>query len=506
MPSAVEDKPKPSAHDDHGVAQDINWEDYRDHLTTADKDGHRRWLYPKKPSGYWYEHRTHLSWLLIAVMFAGPWIRINGNPLLLINIVERRFSILGQIFWPQDTLIFAVAVLVFFAGIMIFTTAFGRLWCGWTCPQTVMMEMVFRKLEYLIEGDAAEQRALDAAPWTAKKFAKKVLKHTVFFGASFIIGNTLLAYIIGSDQLLHIQFDDPRNHLVGLTFMTLFSLLFYAIFARFREQACTFICPYGRFQSALLDENTLLVAYDNARGETRAPLHRDETFDQRKAEGKGDCVNCRACVAVCPTGIDIRNGVQMECVNCTACIDACDTIMDKVGQPRGLIRFASLNNIAHGTPQRFTPRMALYAAVLTGLITLFLYLVFTRCDVETTLLRAPGSLFQVTADGNIENLYTVKVVNKTMHDIPVELRLEGRPGKVRVMGSSDFTVPAAKLAQTSVLIELKSKQLDGASTKLKLGVYSQGKLLETIHTAFVGPRRSEHDEEHERHERKSDRH
>jgi cytochrome c oxidase accessory protein FixG len=488
--------PRPDAH---GVAQEIQWEDFRDHLTTAEKDGSRRWLYPKRPGGFWYEHRTHLSWLLIAIMFAGPWIRINGNPLLLVNIVERRFSILGQIFWPQDTVIFAVAMLVFFAGIMIFTTAFGRLWCGWTCPQTVMMEMVFRKLEYLLEGDAAAQRALDAAPWTARKLARKALKHALFFGLSFAIGNTLLAYLIGSEQLLRIQLDDPRRHIAGLTFMTLFSLLFYAIFARFREQACTFICPYGRFQSALLDENTLLVAYDHKRGEKRGPLgsHRREAAENppatstpspAQANGHGDCVDCRACVAVCPTGIDIRNGVQMECVNCTACMDACDTIMDKVGRPRGLVRYASLDNIAHGTPQRFTARMRLYAAVLAGLIALFLYLVFTRSDVETTLLRAPGSLFQVTADGKIGNIYTVKVVNKSLHDIPVELRLEGAPGQVRVMGGGDFTVPAAKLAQTSVLIELEPQQLTGARTKLKLGVYSQGKLLETVHTAFVGPR------------------
>ncbi|MFA6546061.1 MAG: cytochrome c oxidase accessory protein CcoG [Limisphaerales bacterium] len=499
--AVVEEKPKPNVHGEHSAVQEIQWDDFRDHLSTAEKDGRRRWLYPRRPAGFWHDHRTRLSWLLIAVMFAGPWIHIGGNPLLLVNIVERRFSILGQIFWPQDTVIFAVAMLVFFAGIMIFTTAFGRLWCGWTCPQTVMMEMVFRKLEYLIEGDAAEQRALDAEAWTGRKIFKKALKHIVFFSASFIVGNTLLAYIIGSDQLLHIQLDDPRNHVVGLTFMILFSLLFYAIFARFREQACTFICPYGRFQSALLDENTLLVAYDNKRGETRAPLHRDETFDQRRAEGKGDCVNCHACVAVCPTGIDIRNGVQMECVNCTACIDACDAIMDKVGRPRGLIRFASLNNITHGTRQRFTPRMALYSGVLTALISLFIYLVFTRCDVETTLLRAPGSLFQVTPGGRIENLYTMKIVNKTMHDIPVELRLENLSGTVRVMGGGGFTVPAAKLAQTSVLIELDPGQLHHTNTKLKIGIYTaKGRLLETVATAFAGPRESDHHEESEKHE------
>jgi cytochrome c oxidase accessory protein FixG len=407
----------------------------------------------------------------------------------MINLLERRFSILGQIFWPQDTVIFAVAMLVFITGIIIFTTAFGRLWCGWACPQTVMMEMVFRKIEYLLEGDAHEQRALDAAPWNARKVCKKALKHAVFLGLSFIVGNTLLAYIIGSDALLAIQFDDPRNHLVGLTAMTLFTLLFYSIFARFREQACTFICPYGRFQSAMLDENSMVVAYDQKRGEQRGPLHRDQSHDQRAAAGLGDCVACRQCVAVCPTGIDIRNGTQMECVNCTACIDACDAIMDKVGRPRGLIRFASLNNIERGERQRFTARMKLYASILTALVALFLFLVFTRAEVETTLLRAPGALFQQTAEGKIANLYTLKVINKSNRDLPVELKLENLPGAVRLMGLGAFTVPKAKLAQTSVLIELDPAVLTGNSTQLKLGIYSGGKLLETVTTGFVGPRR-----------------
>ncbi|NJM55549.1 MAG: cytochrome c oxidase accessory protein CcoG [Verrucomicrobiae bacterium] len=477
--------------DAEGVAQPINWEDFRDHIATADQHGHRKWLYPKKPSGKWHVRRGWVAALLIVVMFAGPWIRINGNPLLLINIIERRFSILGQIFWPQDTIIFAVAMLIFFAGIMIFTTAFGRLWCGWTCPQTIMMEMVFRKIEYLLEGDAAAQRALDAAPWTAGKIARKVFKQAVFFGVSFIVGNTLLAYIIGSEQLLAIQFDDPRNHLAGLTGMIFFTLLFYGIFARFREQACTFICPYGRFQSALLDENTMVVAYDHKRGETRAPWKRGQPLESRQTEGKGDCVNCHQCVAVCPTGIDIRNGTQMECVNCTACIDACDTIMDRIGRPRGLIRFASHNNIEHGQRQRYTPRMKLYTVMLAGLITLFLVLVFTRSDVETALLRAPGSLFQQTADGRLSNLYTMKVVNKTTRDLPLTLRLENLPGSVRVMGADPFVVPpgqSGQVAQTSVLVEMDRGVLKGATTPLLIGVYSGDKRIETVKTAFVGPR------------------
>jgi len=471
------------------AAQDIDWGDFRDHLATADQQGNRRWLYPKQPGGPWHRRRAWFATALMVVMFAGPWIRINGNPLLLINILERRFSILGQIFWPQDSIIFAVAMLVFITGIIVFTTAFGRLWCGWACPQTVMMEMVFRKIEYWIEGDAHEQRALDAAPWKARKIFKKALKHILFLGLSFIVGNTLLAYIIGSEQLLAIQLDDPRNHQAGLAFMVLFTLLFYAIFARFREQACTFICPYGRFQSAMLDENSMVVAYDYKRGEKRAPLHRDQSSGQRAAAGHGDCVACRQCVAVCPTGIDIRDGTQMECVNCTACIDACDTIMDKVGRPRGLIRFASLDNIERGERQRFTARMKLYAAILGALIALFLFLVFTRAEIGTTLLRAPGALFQQTSEGKIQNLYTLKIINKTSRDLPLELKLENLSGTVRLMGASPFVVPKENLAQTSVLIELDPAALTGNSTKLKLGVYSSGQLLETVATGFVGPRK-----------------
>jgi cytochrome c oxidase accessory protein FixG len=482
--------PVPAAlPDPHGVAQEIDWDDFRDHLATADQQGNRRWLYPRKPRGTWHRRRVWFATALIAMMFAGPWIRVNGNPLLLLNIVERRFSILGQIFWPQDTIIFAVAMLVFITAIIIFTTAFGRLWCGWACPQTVMMEIVFRKIEYLIEGDAHQQRKLDAAPWTTRKLLKKVLKHAVFFGLSFIVGNTLLAYIIGSEQLLAIQFDDPREHLSGLIFMTLFTLLFYGIFARFREQACTFICPYGRFQSAMLDENSMVVAYDYKRGEPRAPLVRAHAPGQRAAAGLGDCVACRQCVAVCPTGIDIRNGTQMECVNCTACIDACDSVMDKVGRPRGLIRIASLNNIERGEPQRFTARMKLYAGVLAALIALFLFLVFTRAEIGATILRAPGSLFQQTAGGKIQNLYTMKVINKTSRDLPLEVKLENVPGTVRLMGAGAFVVPREDLAQTSVLIEIDPDRLLGNSTKLRLGVYSNGKLLQTVTTGFVGPRR-----------------
>jgi cytochrome c oxidase accessory protein FixG len=488
IPESEKDQDVAETPDGNGVAKPVDWTDFRDHIATADKDGRRRWLYPKKPSGTWHQRRVWFAVVLIVILFAGPWIRIQGNPLLMFNLIERKFSILGQMFWPQDSILFAVAMLIFITGIIVFTTAFGRLWCGWACPQTVMMEMVFRKLEYLIDGDSAEQKALAAAPWTVRKLVRRVFKHAVFYGLSFVIGNTLLAYIIGSDALLQIQFDDPRNHVTGLTFMVLFSTLFYLIFARFREQACTFICPYGRFQSAALDENTLLVAYDRRRGEARAPLRRGESVAQRASAGLGDCISCRQCVAVCPTGIDIRDGTQMECVNCTACIDACDQVMDKIGRPRGLVRFASQNNIEKGEPQRFTRRMGMYLVVLASLITLFLVLVFTRAPVETTFLRAQGALYQPGPDDTIGNLYSVKIINKAHHDIPVELQLDGIEGTLRVMGVGPLVAPKESFVQTSVMVYLPKKVLTGSTTSVRISVVSGGKRLERIRTMFVGPR------------------
>jgi len=479
---------KKGAEDANPTVKAVDWSDFRDHLATAHQDGRRKWIYPRKVSGRFYRWRTWFSWLLLAIMFAGPFITIHGNPLLMMNIVERKFVVLGQIFWPQDMIIFAVAVLVGLTSIVIFTAAFGRIWCGWACPQTVMMEMVFRKIEYLIEGDAHQQRALNEAAWDVKKTAKKILKHAIFYALSFLVGNVLLSYIIGWQQLYQIIIDPPAQHLTGLGFMTAFSLLFYGIFARFREQACTFICPYGRFQSVLLDENSIVVAYDHTRGETRAPIKREQKFSERWQTSHGDCIACNQCVTVCPTGIDIRNGTQMECVHCTACMDACDNVMTKIGAPRGLIRYASLNGIERREPLRFTPRLVGYCVVLLVLTTVLGLLLFLRSDVEATVLRAPGSLFQQMPDGHYSNLYTVRVVNKTSRDLPVELRLENPVGSLTVMGAGSILVPAQKLTESSVLIELDPGAMKSGTTPLVIGVYSGGKKVETLKTAFIGPR------------------
>jgi cytochrome c oxidase accessory protein FixG len=466
----------------------VDWTNFRDHIATADQEGRRQWVYPRQVDGRFYRWRTWFSWLLLAIMFGGPFVTINGNPLLMMNIVERKFVVLGQIFWPQDMIIFALTVLVAFVSVIVFTTAFGRLWCGWACPQTVMMEMVFRKIEYFIEGDAHQQRALNASPWNAAKATKKIIKHLVFYGLSFLVGNVLLSYIIGWPALSQIITDPPAQHVTGLAFMIAFSLLFYGIFARFREQACTFICPYGRLQSVLLDENSIVVAYDYKRGENRAPIKREQKLTERRQTGNGDCIACNQCVSVCPTGIDIRNGTQMECIHCTACMDACDRVMTKIGAARGLIRYASLNGIERREPLRFTPRLKAYSLVLTVLVTILALLIFSRADVEATLLRASGSLFQQMPDGHFSNLYTLKVVNKTSHDIPVQLKLESPAGSLEVMGQGTITVPSQKLSEYSVLIELDQTAMKSGTTPLLIGVYAGDKKIQTLKTAFVGPR------------------
>lgn len=445
------------------------------------------WLYPKRPLGRYYQARSWLTWLLLGVMFAGPFIKINGNPLLMVNVIERRFSVLGVIFWPQDNLVFALGFLLFLMGIAVFTAAFGRLWCGWTCPQTVLMEMVFRKIEYAIEGDAASQKALDRAPWTVGKLGKKALKHGIFLALSFVIGNTLLAYIIGWEALREIIIDDPRNHLTGLGFMLLFTGVFYGIFARFREQACTFICPYGRLQSTLLDENSIVVAYDYKRGEKRGPLRRSESAETRVAAQKGDCIDCGNCVTVCPTGIDIRNGTQMECVNCTACIDACDEVMGKIRRPRGLIRFASLNGIEKGEKLRVTPRIVGYCVILLVLCAGLVVMLATRSDVDATLLRAPGTMFQSTPDGQISNLYLLKLTNKTHREKRVELKLENLSGKLTVLGGQ-LNLPAEEQTEASVLIEVTASQLNARNTPVSVGIYADGRKIDTVKTTLLGPR------------------
>jgi len=471
-------------------------ESYRDFVSTITQDGKRKWIYPKKPDGFYYKARTVLSWLLLGFLFAGPFITINGNPILLLNILERKFIVFGVVFWPQDFYLFFLAMMTFIVFIVLFTALWGRLFCGWVCPQTIFMEMLFRKIEYWIEGDASAQKRLDKQPLNREKIIKKGSKHILFFGLSFLIANTFLAYIIGKDELFDIVTAPPTEHLAGFISITVFSLVFYGVFSRFREQVCLVACPYGRFQSVLVDNDSIAVTYDFSRGEGRAKVAERKKVDgvvtnepknELVTQDIGDCIDCEACVKVCPTGIDIRNGIQLECINCTACMDACDDIMRKIGKPEKLITYTSFNAVSEKREQRFfTPRVVAYLSVFTVLLGVFLYLFMTRPELYTVILREPGMMYNELPDNRFSNFYNAKFFNKTFDELEVELKLHTAGGEIMFLGDME-PIPGQKQIEKRLMVFLDGDQLTGSSTPIEFGIYREGKLLQTVRSGFIGP-------------------
>lgn len=462
---------------------------FRDSISTVNKEGKRSWVYPKKPIGKLYEYRKYVSYVLLIFLLVSPFIKINGNQFLLFNFVDRKFNVFGFPFWPQDFYLLVVSLLIGVVFIALFTVAFGRVFCGWICPQTIFMEMVFRRIEYWIEGDRGKQMRLDRQKWDAEKIRKKGLKWFVFALISFVIANVFLAYLIGSDTLYLYIKNGPLEHVKTFLILLAFTGVFYFIFTWFREQVCVIACPYGRLQSVLLDEKSIVVAYDYKRGEREHGRAKFRRGEDRIALGKGDCIDCDQCVQVCPTGIDIRNGTQLECINCTACIDACDSMMDAVGYPRGLIRFASEENIAKGRKFKFTKRMQAYTAVLTILVGILVGLLFVRSDLDATILRLPGQLFERKGEHILSNVYTYKLINKTNKDIDsVHFKLLNHKGEIKLVRGDYFNVERQEYAEGTMFIEIDERALDGDKSKLEIGVYSKDKKISTTKATFSGPR------------------
>ncbi|MCB9194704.1 MAG: cytochrome c oxidase accessory protein CcoG [Flavobacteriales bacterium] len=457
-------------------------EEFRDSISTVDKKGKRVWIYPKKPFGKFTNWRKNLSYLLLALLFGMPYIKIGGEPLLMLNVIEGKFVIFGQIFWPQDLFIFALAMITGIVFVTLFTLAFGRLFCGWVCPQTIFMEMVFRRIEYWIEGDWTHQKKLNDQPWTGEKIRKKVIKHILFWTLSFAIANTFLSYIIGYEELWKIILAGPFANFGGFVAISVFTTVFYAVFAFMREQVCTTVCPYGRLQGVLLDNRSLVVAYDYLRGEGRAKFKKNE---DRKAEGKGDCIDCKQCIHVCPTGIDIRNGTQLECVNCTACIDACDHMMDSVGLPKGLIKFASEEGIKNKTPFQFTTRIKVYTILLFLLLGVLSTLILTRTDVQTTIMRTRGTTFAKFEEDKYSNLFDISILNKTNDDMDITLKILEGEGEIKVIGDSLHLKKQDELHSKFLLI-IDKENID-AKVNFVIGVYSGEELIEKKPTIFMGP-------------------
>jgi len=459
-------------------------ESFRDSIGTINEEGLRNWVYPKKPKGKYYNNRTILSIILLALFAVMPFIKINGEQFMLFNILERKFHIFGRPFFPQDFYLLALAVVISVIFLVLFTVVYGRIFCGWICPQTIFMEMVFRKIEYLIEGDRNKQMKLDKMPWNAEKIRKKVLKWVVFYLISLVLTSIMLAYVAGSDYVIYFwkhPFEDVKAWLIYLAFNT----VFYFVFSWFREQVCIIACPYGRLQGVLTDENTIMVAYDYKRGEKRGPMRKGQN---REELGMGDCIDCKQCVVVCPTGIDIRNGTQLECINCTACMDACDAVMDSIGKPRGLIRYASKVSIEEGHGKLFTTRVKFYSVVLLILFVIFIFLFINRPTIDLKVLRQRGVVFTELADGTIQNMYNATIINKSYYPFKdLEIKLLDSVGELTVSGTEDkLNLEKEEVKQVMLFVKIPKDAVRGKK-EIKFGIYADGKLIDTYESVFIAP-------------------
>jgi cytochrome c oxidase accessory protein FixG len=420
-------------------------------LSTLNEDGSRRWLRPRPSPGGWWRSRRTVAWLLILVFVVLPHLRLAGRPLVLLDLPRREFTLFGTTFLPTETVLFMLLFISTLIGIFLVTALFGRVWCGWGCPQTVYLEFVFRPIEYAIEGGPRGVQAIDQLGLRGQLHPRRLAKHAVFMGLAMAVAHTFLAYFVGTDQLAVWMTRSPVEHPTSFIIMAGVTALMFFDFSYFREQTCLVACPYGRLQSVLLDRSSLIVGYDGMRGEPRAR-------GAARTAASGDCVDCGLCVQTCPTGIDIRQGLQMECIHCTQCMDACDAVMLKVGRPAGLIRYGSQDRFAGRATSMLRPRVLLYPLVLAITGGLFLWLLTHRSGTEITLLRGVGAPYMVEADGSVVNQLRLKVRNRGSEPRRYAIALEDAPGVRMIAPINPLPVPPAGVRETSVFIVIAPSQ------------------------------------------------
>ncbi len=454
-----------------------------------DEHGDRIHIYPRQLFGRWLKRRTVVNLVLMAVYFGLPWLTVGGNQAVLFDIPRRKMALFGLVLWPQDTVLLWLFLFTALVGIFFFTALFGRVWCGWACPQTVFMEGVFRHIERWIEGRPAARRKRDAGPWTLDKAWRKGLKHAVFLLIAAHVANTFLCYFAGTDRVLDMTTSSPSQAPAWFGFMAGITAVFYFDFAWFREQLCTMACPYGRWQSVLIDRHSLLVGYDEKRGEGRARMGvRRAAAKAEEATGAsgqtfGDCVDCSLCVQVCPTGIDIRDGLQLECVGCTACIDACDAVMTKVGKPEGLIRYASLAALDGERRRLVRPRSIIYGVVMVLAAGLFVAKLATRADIEVQVVRAQRNAVQMVGD-EVLNHFRAKLVNKS--DEPIKVKVDV-PGERVAVPLNPWPVPAASAVTMEIFVKRPKSAFGADVERVKMLFSVDAKPVHDAEVPLLGP-------------------
>lgn len=452
-----------------------------DTLSSIADDGSRKFIHPADVRGPFTRWRRLAGLLLIAVYVALPWIPISGQPAVFLDAASRRFHFFGLTLAAQDMWLtfFLITGLAF--SLFYVTALFGRLWCGWACPYTVFLEHVFRRIERWIDGDATARRRLEAAPWSASKLARRVLKHALYLLCAALIAHLFLSYFVSIPRLYEMMTHPSREHLAAAGVVLFLTAALYFCFSWFREQFCIILCPYGRLQSALTDEHSVVIGYDKKRGEPRG---------KAGTEGAGDCVACNRCVHVCPTGIDIRNGLQLECVGCAACVDACDEVMTRLHRPKGLIRYDSLTGLNGGRTRFIRPRIILYTVLLAAGATVFALSISRLQPFRSTVIRMVGPPFYVS-DGVIRNQFNLRLLNKRHEEARyhVELDGEGLPEGLSLSENLDEikVAPLAEEVRPVILTQPQSGYQRGAQVRLRITDLNTGKSLLSEKMAFQGP-------------------
>ena len=387
-------------------------------IATTDEHGNRVYLYPEDVKGVWKDRRKVFYWFLIILYLVLPWFYINGKPALMINIFRREFTFMGFTLHGVEPIVFFPLVASGLFLIAFITSLFGRVWCGWACPQTVFIHSIFSKIETFFEGKARQRRELDQAPWSLNKFIRRSLKWTAFLIVSLHIAHTFIGYFIGPRELFEITLHSPSENMGIFIATMIVTTVFLLDFGWFREQFCLIACPYGRIQSVAMDENSLVVAYDTKRGEPRRGT------EGVAREQEGDCINCYNCVKVCPTGIDIRRGTQLECIACTQCIDACDDIMTKLKRPKGLIRYSSENEM-NGQPRKNLPvRSAIYATIAIGFFSAFLFFLSASTNLNLVFLRSKIPFQVIESGARVVNHFTLKLTHQGSQNYKVDFAVK----------------------------------------------------------------------------------
>lgn len=452
-------------------------------LAEVDLYQKREKIYTRRIEGFFQRIRLYTGWPLLLAYFLLPWMQIDGRQALLFDMPARKFYVLWFTFWPQDFPLLAWLMIIAAFGLFAITNFAGRVWCGYTCPQTVWTA-IYMWVEQITEGDRNNRIKLDKQPSSLGKFIKKFFKHSMWFGFAFLTGFTFIAYFTPAKTML-VEFFTASDALWVYAWVLFFTLATYLNAGYLREQVCMYMCPYARFQSAMFDSDTMVVSYDEARGEPRGSRKKAEDY---RAQGKGDCIDCELCVQVCPTGIDIREGLQYQCITCALCIDACDSVMDKMGYPRGLVRYTTKTNLAGGKTRILRPKIVGYSFIILIMTGLFLFTIGTRDPLRLDVIRDRADLYDVAADGSIENVYELRVLNMAEHPADFELSLVGLEQYIW-LGPQQVSVGSGDTATYPVRIQVPADQIDIAVQEIQFEVVSteQQNISAISESRFIGP-------------------